>query len=45
LSWYVPAFPGPTTPALLLGPPLLAPEGRTMFLVLDQSSHWLSVCR
>src|ERR1700722_9998670 len=32
------AFPSPVTPAV--GPPVLAPEGRTMLRVLDHRCHW-----
>src|ERR1700761_5688758 len=38
---YVPALPGPTMPALPLGPPVGVPPGRMMFRVLDQRCHWL----
>ena len=36
-----PRLPGPVTPALLAGPPVLAPEGMTMLRVDDQRCHWL----
>ena len=41
----VPALPPPTTPALGLGPPVLRPDGRTMFRVLDHRCHWLPTGR
>ena len=31
-----PGLPSPVTPAVLDGPPVLAPEGSTMLRVLDQ---------
>ena len=36
-----PTLPPPTTPAAELGPPVLAPDGKTMFRVLDHRCHWL----
>ena len=41
----VPALPAPTTPAFVLGPPVGAPDRRTIFRVLDHRCHWLPDAR
>ncbi len=41
----VPALPAPTIPAAVLGPPVGAPDGKTIFRVLDHRCHWLPAGR
>ena len=41
----VPGVAGPDDPGRGVGPPVLAPEGRTMLRVLDHRCHWLPAGR